>query len=127
MTQRKLKYEKIETLRCYRSWFLRVCELGLFADGDSHYLHVKKMIQHGTTDGKPWVEPELREEVAIHRPLLMAKQQQSFEWSGPFVLIDKLANGLFVTRFDDQKSVNLWPIARRATPEEIEAANAERG
>jgi hypothetical protein len=126
MTQRKLKYEEIETLRCYRSWFNRVCEYGLFADGDSHYLHVKKMIEHGTTDGKPWVEPELTDEDAKQRKLIMCRQSDAYLWGGPFILIRVTPGVLSYIAEHNPQHVCFYKHARLATPEEIEAANADR-
>jgi hypothetical protein len=126
MTQRKLKCEEIETLRCYRSWFRRVCEYGLFLSDDSHFVHTQKMIEHGTTDGKPWVEPELTDEDAKQRPWVMVRDVAGVcRWNGPKMLLSVVGNRFHVFEFNTS-SVSSWLYARRATPEEIEAANAVR-
>jgi hypothetical protein len=123
--QRRLTEKEIKSAKDAADAITGIGDWGTTPDGRFFWAYVVESLvnqaTNGTSDGKPWVEPELTEADAMRRPLVMAKQQQSFEWAGPFVLIDKLPNGLFVTRFDDQKSVNLWSIARRATPEEIEA------
>jgi hypothetical protein len=130
MTQRKLRYEEIETLRCYRSWYNRVCEYGLFSKDDSHFVHTQKMIEHGTTDGKPWVEPELTDEDAKQRPWVMVRDRETSNWIGPKTLVAKsgyhyVLNGE-TSPNKELQGVSAWRFARPATPEEIEAANAER-
>ena len=126
MTQRKLKYEEIETLRCYRSWFNRACEYGIFSNDDSHYLHVKKMIEHGTNDGNPWVEPELTDEDAKQRPWVMVRQSDAYLWGGPYVLIRVTSGALRYIAEQNPQHVCFYKHARLATPKEIEAANGNR-
>jgi len=127
MTQRKLKREEIETLRCYRTWCNRVCEYGLFSKDDSHFVHTQKMIEHGTNDGKPWVEPELTDEDAKQRPWVMVRQQLQREWTGPHILVCVTKERYsFTAAAPDLSQTNTWQECRLATPEEIEAANADR-
>jgi hypothetical protein len=126
MTQRKLKREEIETLRYYRTWCNRVCEYGLFSKDDSHFVHTQKMIEHGTTDGKPWVEPELTDEDALRRPWVMVRDVAGIgRWIGPKILLSVVGNRFHVFEVNTS-SVSSWRFARLATPEEIEAANADR-
>jgi hypothetical protein len=126
MTQRKLKYEEIETLRCYRSWCNRVCEYGLFSNDDSHFAHTQKMIEHGTNDGKPWVEPELTDEDAKRRPWVMCRDDHDRKWRGPYVLVCKTNEKFgFAAALPDFSELTGWCHCRLATPEEIEAANAK--
>ena len=124
MTQRKLKYEEIETLRCYRSWFNRVCEYGVFSKDDSHFVHTQKMIEHGTTDGNPWVEPELTDEDAKQRPWVMVRDVIDHKWYGPRKLI--AVDRKFFAVKPNANAATGWDYCRLATPEEIQAANADR-
>jgi len=127
MTQRKLKREEIETLRCYRSWYNRVCEYGVFSKDDSHFVHTQKMIEHGTTDGKPWVEPELTDEDALRRPWVMVRDRNEDKWCGPVLLVAATKEKFsYLAILPDLSEANGWKFARLATPEEIEAANADR-
>jgi hypothetical protein len=126
MTQRKITNEEANALVNYRLWFERICELGFFASDDSHYLHTRKIIEHGTTDGKPWVEPELTDEDAKQRPWVRVWDKDP--GASHIQQLVYVSDGLEY-RFSVVNSCGLitsWKYARRATPEEIKAANANR-
>jgi hypothetical protein len=127
MTQRKITNEEANALVNYRLWFERICELGFFASDDSHYLHARKMIEHGTTDGKPWVEPDLTDEDAKQRPWVMVSDKKLLPWHGPFILtyVAPPEVDLRFSIVDLKRDFTRWSFryARRATSEEIEAAN----
>jgi hypothetical protein len=77
---------------------------------------------NGTTDGMPYVEPELTELDAIKRVWVRAKNCSTLYMNRPLILVDKLPNGKYVTRNEDGSGVSIWDHVRRATPEEIAAA-----
>jgi hypothetical protein len=76
--------------------------------------------KHGTSDGKPWVEPPLTDEDAKERPWVMVRDSVSEPWCGPKVLayVEKDAAGL--REYLDTVGI-WWHYARKATAEEIPA------
>jgi hypothetical protein len=89
------------------------------------YAKLCNISEHGTTDGKPWVEPELTDEDAQKRCWVMARDRDSDPWQGPRRFAAKASE--FYYAFTSQDDIVIqWRQCRRATPEEIEAANAER-
>ena len=79
-------------------------------------------VKYGTTDGKPWVEPELTDEDAQKRCWVMARDRDSDPWQGPRRFAAKASE--FYYAFTSQDDIVIqWRQCRRATPEEIEAAN----
>ena len=81
--------------------------------------------KHGTTDGKPWVEPELTDEDATKRPLVFGRVNESYAWQGPFVLIRARESDIKYIVEHPSGCLSVYPCCRLATPEEIEAANAK--
>jgi hypothetical protein len=81
--------------------------------------------KHGTTDGNPWVEPELTDEDAIERPLVFGRVNESYVWQGPFVLIRARESDVKYIVEHPSGCLSVYPYCRRATPEEIEAASAK--
>jgi hypothetical protein len=81
------------------------------------------MLTHNTTDGRPYVEPELTDEDAKARPWVMVRDSSDHKWIGPHVLIGKTSERFgFVAALPDFSESNGWQYCRRATPEEIAAA-----
>jgi hypothetical protein len=81
------------------------------------------MAEHGTSDGKPWVEPPLTDEDAKERPWVMVRDTSSQPWCGPKVLayVEKDAAG--PREYLDTAGV-WWHYARKAKAEEIPARKA---
>jgi hypothetical protein len=129
MTQKKLRNnqaEKIEKLaRDLMSAFdWADAPEGVFFWGEVHN-RLRNRAEHGTTDGKPWVEPELTDEDAKQRPWVMVRDGYAGGWYGPARLAI-VNGGLFHIIEMPSNLVTRWRFARLATPEEIEAANADR-
>ncbi len=84
------------------------------------------MLTHNTLDGRPYVEPPLTDEDARQRPWVMIRAGENFPWTGPATLVDCLqANkARFLVVWPDKKSWSSCMFARRATPDEIAAAEA---
>jgi hypothetical protein len=84
------------------------------------------MLEHDTTDGRPYVEPPLTDEDARARPWVMCRGQDDQEWYGPYVLACK-TNEIFgfVVALPDFSELTFWCDCRRATPAEIAAAGLE--
>ena len=59
MGQRKLTREELQHVD-RAAWYLRsvMNHCGLIASGDSVLDHLNAIEAHGTTDGKPWIEPQ---------------------------------------------------------------------
>jgi hypothetical protein len=87
---------------------------------------LQDMLTHNTTDGLPYVEPPLTDEDARARPWVMIRAGENFPWTGPATLVDCLqANkARFLVVWPDKKSWSSCMFARRATPDEIAAAEA---
>jgi hypothetical protein len=107
-----------------------MCKWEKMPEGHDYWdeIHAKlfNLSKHGTTDGKPWVEPELTDEDAKQRPWVMIRKHCGPE-HGPYIFIRKRDCG--VIRYICEGpggGLHFASYARRATPEEIEAANAER-
>ena len=89
---------------------------------------LRSKASNGTSDGKPWVEPEppLTDEDAcvLPRLLVMVRDDELQPWDGPYRYLGKYDDPAFPFVADSGKDGDLvWKQARRATPEEIEAAN----
>jgi len=132
MTQRKLSDNERKDIQRVANLMLTMCDWCDLPEGrgywDEIFTKLNKRAHHGTNDGKPWVEPELTDEDALRRPLVKVKDNEEDEW-GRFVvrLVYVKPKGSFL-RFTtedpaDGHAVLEWKYARRATPEEIEAAN----
>jgi hypothetical protein len=130
MKQMKLTDSDRKDMQRIASLMLTMYSFDLLSEGRQYWdeVHTRLIdkIKHGTNDGKPWVEPELTDEDAKKRPLVMARTGKAFCWQGPFVLIRARENGTKYIVEHDSGSVSIYRYARIATPEEIEAANADR-
>jgi hypothetical protein len=86
----------------------------------------QQMLEHGTTDGLPYVEPPLTDEDARQRPWVMVRDDFSTTWNGPKILVcvtkEKFS---FNAMSPSLNELNGWQYARRATAEEIAAAGLE--
>jgi hypothetical protein len=130
MTQRKLSDSDRKDIQRAANAVLKMCDWSLFPEGreywDRIYESLSERALHGTTDGKPWIEPELTDEDAKQRPWVMVRDVAGVcRWIGPKMLLSVVGNRFHVFEFNIS-SVSSWLYARRATPEEIEAANADR-
>jgi hypothetical protein len=125
MTQRKYTPEElvkikdaIDAIDTMPPW----CEM---SEGRTFWSDVLKKLhdkaKHGTTDGKPWVEPELTDEDAKQRPWVMVRDDEAHGWYGPrkLIAVDKK----FFAVKPNANAATGWDYCRLATPEEIEAAN----
>ena len=130
MTQRKLDDDLIRRLRAAKDAVMKF-DWKLTSEGTAFwedvYSRIRSKAHYGTTDGKPWVEPELTDEDAKQRPWVMVRHNLQREWTGPCILVcvtkDRYS---FTAATPDLSEVDTWQECRRATPEEIEAANADR-
>ncbi len=131
MTQRKYTPEElvkikdaIDAIDTMPPW----CEM---SEGRTFWSDVLKKLhdkaKHGTTDGNPWIEPELTDEDALRRPWVMVRQELQREWTGPCILVCVTKERYSFTAAEpDLSQTNTWQECRLATPEEIEAANVRR-
>jgi hypothetical protein len=124
MTQRKLDDDLIQRLQAAKDALINV-NWKLTSEGhdfwEDIYNRIRNKAHHGTTDGNPWVEPELTDEDAKQRPWVMVRDNDCQEWKGPRKLAAK-AGQFYVFTFPDD-ALSSWIHCRRATAEEIEAAN----
>jgi hypothetical protein len=125
MTQRKLDDEERNGILNAADAIAEMCDWDNLPEGrsywDSIHTNLSDKAKHGTTDGKPWVEPELTDEDAKQRPWVMVRDNDCQEWKGPRKLAAK-AGQFYVFTFPDD-ALSSWIHCRRATAEEIEAAN----
>ena len=84
----------------------------------SIYESMQAKAKHGTSDGKPWVEPALTDEDAKERPWVMVRDISSQPWCGPTVLAYVEKNATDSPEYLDNAGV-WWGYARKATAEEI--------
>jgi hypothetical protein len=128
MTQRKLDEDLIQRLRAAQD-AVRNINWKLTSEGNGFwedvYNRIRNKARYGTNDGKPWVEPELTDEDAKQRKLVMCRQSDVSFWGGPFVLIRVTHGALRHIAEHNPGSVCFYKHARLATPEEIEAANSK--
>ena len=135
MTQYKLSSEHIAKIDQLANDLLRAFDWLGTPEGvefwDDVHRKLTDKVKHGTTDGKPWVEPELTDEDAKQRPWVKVKDSEEQSWPNflaRLVYVKPVGCSLrFVAEYPrgDHPSM-AWGYCRRATPEEIEAANAER-
>jgi hypothetical protein len=82
------------------------------------------MLTRGTTDGLPYVDPELTDEDARARPWVMCRDRKAADWQGPHVFAAK--GGHFFYAFISKGGVvRPWNQCRHATSEEIAAAGLD--
>jgi hypothetical protein len=131
MKQIKLSDDDRKDIQRAANAVLQMCDWSLFPEGreywDKIYESLSERAHHGTTDGKPWVEPELTDEDAKQRPWVMCRDAHDQRWRGPYVLVCKTNEKYgFAAAFSDFSELTSWDYCRLATPEEIEDANADR-
>jgi len=127
MKQIKLSDDDRQKIQRVANQMLIMCDWCNLPEGreywDEIFTKLNERAYHGTTDGKPWVEPELTDEDAKERPWVRVWDKE-FGASHIQRLV-YVADGLEY-RFSVVNSCGLitsWRYARLATPEEIEAAN----
>jgi hypothetical protein len=129
MTQRKLDDDLIQRLRAAKDAVMNI-NWKLTSEGPAFwedvYNRIRNKVGHGTTDGKPWVEPELTDEDAVQRKSVMCRQRDEYLWGGPFILIRVTSGAMRHIVEENPQHVCFYKHARLATPEEIEAANGNR-
>jgi len=134
MKQMKLTDSDRKDMQRIASLMLTMYSFDLLSEGrqywDEVYTRLIDKVKHGTNDGKPWVEPELTDEDAKQRPWVMVRDRETSNWIGPKTLVAKsgyhyVLNGE-TSPNKELQGVSAWRFARLATPEEIEAANADR-
>jgi hypothetical protein len=86
----------------------------------SVYEKLLAMSKHGTSDGKPWVEPELTDEDAKERPWVMVRDNKAQTWCGPKVLVYVDKNATDFPQYLDTTGL-WWRLCRKATADEIPA------
>ena len=84
------------------------------------YEALQAKAKHGTSDGKPWVEPELTDEDAKERPWVMVRDNKAQTWCGPKVLVYVDKNATDFPQYLDTTGL-WWRLCRKATAEEIPA------
>ena len=125
--QKKLRADNIEACKKAREALHCITGWDCTAEGTDHWVGVvaslKNMAEHGTSDGKPWVEPPLTDEDAKQRPWVMVRDCKSEPWRGPKVLafVDKAGTGSSMHLDTDGV---WWSFARKATAEEIATMEA---
>jgi len=130
MTQVKLTTEERQLAEKAAKALLSMCKWEKMPEGHGYWdeIHAKlfNVSKHGTTDGKPWVEPELTDEDAKQRKLVMCRHSDAYPWAGPLVLIRVTSGVLRHIAEHSPGHICFYNEARRATAEEIEAANGNR-
>jgi hypothetical protein len=135
MTQIKLNSRQIEETRKAANGILRGFDWGSTPEGMEFWTDVHKKLEgkadHGTTDGKSFTEKELNDEDAKRRPWVKVKSDSRDEWGSFLVRLiyvrPKGVEYMFVVEDPEElHDVTAWSCCRLATPEEIEAANADR-
>jgi hypothetical protein len=134
MMQKKLDETQLASVVAARN-AIGVLPAGVLVEGVEYWCDVHKklnaMAKHGTSDGKPWVEPPLTDEDAKQRPWVMVRDTSSQPWRGPKVLVyvEKNAAGpreyldIGPREYLDTAGV-WWHYARKAKAEEIPARKA---
>jgi hypothetical protein len=99
----------------------------LVQNGISNFSNrISEMLTHNTTDGLPYVDPELTDEDARQRPWVMVRHNLQREWTGPCILVCVTKDRYSYTAATPNLSeTNTWQECRRATPQEIAAAELE--
>jgi hypothetical protein len=126
MKQIKLTNSERDAIKNAADAISRMFDWGNLLEGIDYWSEVHTRLsdkaKYGTTDGKPWVEPELTDEDAQKRCWVMARDRDSDPWQGPRRFAAKASE--FYYAFTSQDDIVIqWRQCRRATPEEIEAAN----
>jgi hypothetical protein len=133
--QRRLTEKEIKSAKDAADAITGIGDWGTTQDGRFFWAYVVESLvnqaTNGTTDGKPWVEPELTDEDAKQRPWVKVKDSEEQSWSAFLVRLVYVKPAGSMFRFsaedpNDDHALLEWNFCRLATPEEIEDANAER-
>jgi hypothetical protein len=125
MKQRKLDDDEKNGILSAADAIAEMCDWDNLPEGrnywDSIHTNLSDKAKHGTTDGKPWIDPELTDEDAKQRPWVMVRDGIDHKWYGPrkLIAVDKK----FFAVKPNANAATGWDYCRLATPEEIEAAN----
>jgi hypothetical protein len=96
----------------------------LWDEIDSLRRCISGMVNYGTTDGLPYVEPTLTDDDMAKRIWVMCRDRDSDEWAGPSKSAAK-SNEHYYAFMSNGDFLTLWMQCRRATPAEIAAAGLE--
>jgi len=122
--QKKLRADSIEACKKAREALHCITDWDSTAEGVVYWVGVvaslNAMAKHGTSDGKPWVEPPLTDEDARKRPWVMVRDTASEPWCGPKVLAYVESDAAGLRGYLDTVGI-WWHYARKATAEEIPA------
>jgi hypothetical protein len=133
--QRRLTEKQIKSAKDAADAITGIGDWGTTPDGRFFWAYVVESLvnqaTNGTNDGKPWIDLELTDEDALRRPWVKIRSDSRDEWGSFLVRLIYVRPKGVEYRFvvEDPKElhdVTAWGCCRRATPEEIEAANAER-
>jgi hypothetical protein len=120
MGQRRLTLDERKTLRDYISAakFLNASGIGI------GYEAAEQFLKHDTSNGLPYIEPELTLEDVKNRTWVMVKDWNETDYIGPYRLaaITKIESNKYVVLEPDCSWGGSWAFARRATKDEIKAA-----
>ena len=121
--QTKLDERQLERVVAARN-AIGVLPAGVLVEGVNYWCDVHKKLKakavHGTSDGRPWVEPPLTDEDAKQRPWVMVRDTASEPWYGPKVLAYVESDAAGLRGYLDTVGI-WWHYARKATAEEIAA------
>jgi hypothetical protein len=130
MTQHRLTSNHVEKIEKLASDLMCAFDWTSSPEGAGFWDNIQRKLwnraKHGTTDGKPWIEPELTDEDATKRPLVFGRVNESYAWQGPFVLIRARESDVKYIVEHPSGCLSVYPYCRLATPEEIEAASGNR-
>jgi hypothetical protein len=121
--QRRLTDAEREMISNFLKLHMAIADCGL----EVSPLLATKMLEHNTTDGLPYVEPELTDEDARARPWVMVRDGEDQAWKGPHRFAAKCVDKYYpyYVFSEDKTSAVEFNYCRRATPEEIASAGLE--
>ena len=130
MSQRKLIKTEIDYLQNAIEAIIHGCCWDQMPGGvdrwQSVYDDLRLMLEYGTNDGKPYVEPPLTDEDAIQRIPVMVRDLVDSEWMGPYVLLAVAEGHYKYGAKDDYNEIGIYHLARRLTQEEQAAWRAKK-
>jgi hypothetical protein len=120
MGQRRLTLVERKALRDYIDAAKYLNNSGI----EIGYEAAEQFIKHDTSNGLPYIEPELTLEDVKNKTWVMVKDWNETNHIGPYRLaaITKSESNKYVVLESDYSWGGSWSFARRATRKEIEAA-----
>ena len=121
--QRRLTEKEIKSAKDAADAIAGIGDWDTTPDGRFFWAHVVESLvnqaTNGTSDGKPWVEPELTDKDAQGRTFVMAHTNTSYTLYGPFILIRVRSKGAKYVVESLSGDILMYEHARRATAEEM--------